>query len=148
MALKDLTTRDLGKYFECLFTTQIIRLGFEVYAPAVDKGIDFILRKETNNFVKYFEVQVKAVRTKESRGILTGRLTIPRANFKEHINNRYLAFYHVFPDEQVDSYLIPAQFVCQLFRQDIQNRKEIWRLNLSESSFEKIKQFKDAFIFS
>ena len=47
----------LGRYAEYYAKMEFTLLGFDVYEPEVDdKGIDFIIRKDEDNF---YEIQVK-----------------------------------------------------------------------------------------
>ena len=135
MDLKELSSRELGEYFEWLFVAKLIKLGFEVFVPVIDKGIDFIVRKEYGGIAKYFEVQVKAVRT---RG---GRLTVGRSIFSPNVKNRFLAFFRVAPDESYKAFLIPSRAVCEIFRPQTQKGKPIYRLYTSKGDLEKIREY-------
>ena len=72
---------------------ELLRRGFEVFIPAIDTGVDFLLRKVDASKVSYFEAQVKSVR---SRG---GRLTILKSSFTPR-SNFFLIFVYLREDGQ------------------------------------------------
>jgi hypothetical protein len=55
-----LNTFQLGKYGEYFAKMEFTKHGFDVYTAEVDdKGIDFVIRKDVNN---YYDIQVKSFR--------------------------------------------------------------------------------------
>lgn len=143
MDFSELETRELGTYFEHLIMSKLIKLGFEVFIPLLDKGIDLVARKIDNNTPKYFEIQVKTVRRKG------GRLTINPKTFRHH-KNLYLFFFDVKGEEDYDAYVIPSEIVCKgkdkngnrIFRDQEQKKKTIYRLYTSKGDLRKIEKFK------
>jgi len=134
MDLSKLDTRELGKYFEQLLVSRLIKLGFEVFTPVLDKGIDFILKKGDKQ-VRYYEVQVKSVRKKG------GRLTI-RKEFFPNRENLFLVFFSVGEEDQYDAYLIPAKEVHRNFHPQDQSGKRILRLYTIRKDLETIQAYK------
>ena len=50
----------IGRYAEYYVKMEFTLAGFDVYGTEVDdKGIDFVIRKDSNN---YYDIQVKSVR--------------------------------------------------------------------------------------
>lgn len=135
MDLTKLTSRELGKYFEQLLSSKLIRLKFEVFFPVIDKGVDFIIRKDYDGEVKYFEVQVKSVRKKG------GRLTIGRKTFSPR-DNFFLVFFNVKEEGSHDAYVIPSKDVCEIFSEQEQKGQPIYRLYASKGDLEKIAKYK------
>ena len=133
MDLESLDTRTLGRYFEQLFVCKLLKLGFDIYTPLLDKGIDFVLRSEVDKKSRYFEVQVKSSRKKG------GRLTIRKDFFPER-ENLFLVFFNVA--EKTEAYVIPAKVVHSDFHSQVQNKKEILRLNVVHKDLEKIQAYK------
>lgn len=134
--LDKLKTRELGKYFEQLFVSKIIKLGFDVFSPVLDKGIDFIVRKDRINQPRYFEIQVKSVREKG------GRLTIGRGMFSPNQENLFLVFFNVKSDGNYDVYLMSSKDVDKIFHKQEQAGKRIYRLNATKGDLEKMKDYK------
>lgn len=57
---KLLSKKARGSFAEHLVASELIRLGYDIYRPCSDeRGIDFILRVDTNEGAKYFDIQVK-----------------------------------------------------------------------------------------
>jgi hypothetical protein len=138
MDLSKLDRQELGKHFEYLFGSELIRLQFDVFRPIIDKaGVDFIVRKNENTSPEYFEVQVKSVRKKG------GRLTVSQKTFIPH-ERLFLAFFYVKDPEkgEYDFYMIPSRYVKDEFRDDTQNKQKIYRLNINKKSLEAIKSYK------
>jgi hypothetical protein len=139
MDLSKLDRQELGKHFEYLFGSELIRLQFDVFRPIIDKaGVDFIVRKDENASPKYFEVQVKSVRKKG------GRLTVSQKTFIPN-ERLFLAFFYVNDPEkgEYDFYMIPSKYVRDSpFIDDTQNEHKIYRLNINKKSLEAIKSYK------
>jgi hypothetical protein len=138
MDLSRLDRQELGKHFEYLFGSELIRLQFDVFVPLIDKkGIDFIVRKNENASPKYFEVQVKSVRKKG------GRLTVSQKTFIPH-ERLFLAFFYVKDPEkgEYDVYVIPSDYVRDKFKDDVQNKQKIYRLNINKTNLEAIESYK------
>jgi hypothetical protein len=136
MNLSKLDTRELGKYFEQLLVSKLIKLGLEVFTPVLDKGIDFILRRQTDGQIGYYEIQVKSVR---KRG---GRLTINKESFPVNRENLFLVFFNVGEKEKFDTYLIPAKDVHDIFRDQDQAKRRILRLYTIGKDLERIQAYK------
>jgi hypothetical protein len=137
MDLSKLEKQELGKYFEYLFGSELIRLQFGVFVPLIDKGIDLIVREKGNASPRYFEIQVKSVR-KEG-----GRLTVGQKTFIPN-DRLFLAFFYVKDPErgEYDFYMIPSRVVKDKFRDDTQNKQKIYRLNINKKSLETIESYK------
>jgi hypothetical protein len=139
MNLNELETRELGKYFEQLLVSKLIKLKFEVFVPVLDKGIDFIIRRSDNKEPKYFELQVKSVR-KEG-----GRLTIKTETFSPDQKNLYLVFFNVKGKEEYDTYLISSEDVDKIFQHQKQKQgkklKPIYRLYAKKSDLDRIRDY-------
>jgi hypothetical protein len=128
MDLSKLKRAELGKHFEYLFVSKLIKLQFEVFIPLMDKGVDFILRKRESDgsSPKYFEVQVKSVR---KRG---GRLTISKNTFTPHERLFLVFFYVKDPEkEEYNAYVIPSKVVDSKFSSQTQKGQKIYRLNVT-----------------
>ena len=59
------STQQKGKRGEFFVFGELIKRGFDLYLPAVDVGIDAVLRSKNG---KYIEVQVKSTEAKEQAG--------------------------------------------------------------------------------
>jgi hypothetical protein len=107
-----------------------------VYTPVVDKGIDFMARKQSRDQPEYFEIQVKSVRRKG------GRLTVSRETFSENRKNLFLVFFNVRNDRDYDVYIMSSKDVHEIFEKQEQNKRPIYRLYAKESDLRKIKSFR------
>jgi hypothetical protein len=147
MDLRELDTRELGKHFEHLLMSKLIKLHFDIFVPLLDKGIDFIVRvgERDNGSPRYFEVQVKSVR-KEG-----GRLTISKSTFTPHKGLFLVFFYVKDPEkEEYDTYVIPSEFVRDEFSSQTQGKRgkngkekrEIYRLGISNTKLKEIEPYK------
>lgn len=68
----------LGKYGEYLAKMEFTKAGFDVYTAEVDdKGIDFIVRKNEN---EYYDVQVKSIRIDTHYIFMKKKCFSPRTN--------------------------------------------------------------------
>jgi len=54
--------RDTGKVGELLIAIDLLKAGFEVYQPLVDKGTDLLAVEWTAGRARYYEIQVKRFR--------------------------------------------------------------------------------------
>lgn len=95
-----LTTLQLGRFAEYLFTMEFTRWGFDVYGTEVDdKGIDFVVRVARDRF---YDVQVKSVRPK------SGSYIFMRASTFEPRPTNLVALALLRTGDEPEMFLIPA----------------------------------------
>jgi len=57
------TKLQVGKHSELHVASELIGLGLHVYFPFVDeRGVDFVMRVETEKGLKYYDVQIKSIK--------------------------------------------------------------------------------------
>lgn len=57
------TTQQVGKHSELQVASELIGLGLHVYFPFVDeRGVDLVIRVETEKGLMYYDVQIKSVK--------------------------------------------------------------------------------------
>lgn len=128
----------IGKYAEYYVKMEAVLYGYDVYSAEVDdRGIDFVLRNDCNN---YFDVQVKSVR---------GYNYIFFRKDRFEIRENMLAAVAIFQNLKApDLYLIPATvwrnpnalFVSRDYGEGKKSAPE-WGINLSAKNIPLLKQY-------
>lgn len=132
-----LNPRQLGKYGEYLSKMEFTKSGFDVYTPDIDdKSIDFIIRKNEN---EYFDIQVKSVRN-HNYVFMKKNLFIPRKNL-------YLSLVLFEENQEPLLFLIPSLAWFEkshkfLVSRNYENKKSNpeWGISITKSNFEEIKK--------
>ena len=97
----DLNHLQTGRYGEYFAKMSFVRAGFDVFSPQVDdKGIDFVLRVDGAE-PRYFDVQVKTVRSRNSYVFM-------RKDKFRLTSNLLLALVILHADSEPEMYLTPA----------------------------------------
>jgi len=101
---EDLNKLQVGKYAEYFMKMEFTLYGYDVYTTEVDdKGIDFVVRDNKNKNIdtKYYDVQVKSVRSKSNYIFFPKKTFILKPNL-------LAAIIHFIQDEPPKLYLIPS----------------------------------------
>ena len=65
MMVMDETSQQKGKRAELLVFSELMKEGFDVYLPVVDKGVDAIIPTKNGT---YLEIQIKSTENEEQAG--------------------------------------------------------------------------------
>lgn len=134
----NLTPLQVGRYAEYYTMMEFTMFGFDVYTSEVDdKGIDFIVRKDSNT---YYDVQVKSVRN-------LNYTFMQKKKFKLK-DNLFLALVIFDEDEKPKLYLIPS-FDWQLkpskllvnYDYEGKKSKPEWGLRLNKSTLYLLNEY-------
>jgi hypothetical protein len=152
--LPELSRLQLGKYAEYFVKMTMVGYGYDVYVPEVDdKGIDFVVRVEEDN---YYEFQVKSVRLERGKSPyiyfrknnfkLRKSLFIILVVFKNCKPNLYVIPSLIWKKQnKVLNYLqIPISNFPKIFvdRERNDNSKSEWGISLSFSKMSFLESFK------
>jgi hypothetical protein len=136
-----LNKQQVGAYCEYFVKMELTMRGFQVYTTEVDdRGVDFVCRYGRGCF---FEVQVKAVRTRGSVFLFKSKFPIEE--------NFYLALGLMSDGSIPELYLIPAiawrtpsaTFGSNDYGEGYKSKPE-WRLSLSAKSITSLEQYRFA----
>lgn len=134
----NLTPLQLGRYAEYYTMMEFTMFGFDVYTSEVDdKGIDFIVRKDSNT---YYDVQVKSVRNLNYTFMQKKKFILK--------DNLFLALVIFEEDEKPKFYLIPS-FDWQLkpskllvnYDYEGKKSKPEWGLRLNKSTLYLLNEY-------
>jgi hypothetical protein len=136
----ELNPKQVGKYAEYVTQMEFTQHGFDVYSAEIDdKGIDFILRRENNGSIQYYDVQVKSIRE-------SGYIFFPKSKFKP-INNLLAAIVIFMDNESAKLYLIPSLAWkspdALLVSHDYEGKQSDpeWGINISKKNMPLIERF-------
>ena len=93
------TRRQLGRHSELQVASELIGLGLHVYFPFVDeRGVDFVIRVETEKGLKYYDIQIKSIK---GYNLVIG---LPKHRVREKGPN-YIVIVHFRHDDKPDEYI-------------------------------------------
>jgi len=107
------TKQQVGKHSELQVASELIRLGLHVYFPFVDeRGVDFVIGVETEKGLKYYDVQIKSIK---SYNLVLG---LPKDRVREKGAN-YIVIVHFRHDDKPDEYIyFTREQLLQLLPED------------------------------
>ena len=133
-----LNSLQVGRYAEYFAITEFTKAGKDVYRAEVDdKGIDFVVRKNEN---EYFDVQVKSKRNK-GYIFMKKRIFVPRKNlllaivlFEENQDPTLLLIPSLDWSKKSCEYLVGRDY------RDGQKSEAEWGLNITKKNVNLLKE--------
>ena len=102
-----------GKLAELRVISKLMELGLNVFYPFVDdQSVDAIIRIEKENETKYYDLQIKSLRS-YTRIIGVNKKKIEKL-FNENRDNYIIIVYYILKDREEFYYLLPEQALAMM----------------------------------
>ena len=135
----DLNSIQLGRYAEYFTKMEFTKAGFDVYTSEVDdKGIDFVIRKNEN---EYFDLQNKSIRFPRTKYVF-----MPKTKFQPR-KSLILSLVIFEQNKEPTLLLLPSLDWIQKTHSALKERdyvgkksKPEWGLDITKSNIDELKQ--------